>query len=183
MAARKGSSKPEYTVLGIELVTYRIRLNAAINYEVRDERRRDEDTPVYRFDSSIEIEGTITSPEKRCGDWYKLDLHNSEPTSGDLTSKLADYQVRDEHGMRQYHRVRGKEVPVYKLPHGVGHLYRIRGTKTWYGFAWITSQLMTDMLTVLPHVRPLYLSINECRLERTRWISGLTLQTIDPIDE
>ena len=60
MTARKGSSKPEYTVLGIGIVTYRIRLNAAINYEVRDERRRDEDTAVYRFDSSIEIEGTTT---------------------------------------------------------------------------------------------------------------------------
>lgn len=183
MAVRKGPSQPKYTELGIEIVTYRIRLNAAINYEVRDERRRDDDTPVYRFDSSIEIEGTITYPKMRCSDWYKLDLNNGEPTPGELTSKLADYHVRDEHGMRQYRRMRGKELPVYKLPYGVGHMYRIRGTKTWYGFAWITSQLMTDMLTVLLHVRPLYLSINECRIERTRWISGLTLQTVDPIDE
>ena len=32
------------------------------------------------------------------------------------------------------------------------------------------------MLTLLPHVRPLYISIHERKVGHTQWINGLTLQ-------
>ena len=41
----------------------------------------------------------------------------------------------------------------------------------------------SDMLALLPQVRPLYVSIHERKVGRTRWINGLTLQMSHPAFE
>ena len=43
--------------------------------------------------------------------------------------------------------------------------------------------IVSDMLLLLPQVRPLYVGIHEMKVERNRWIVGLTLQTTDPAEE
>ena len=48
---------------------------------------------------------------------------------------------------------------------------------------WVSPHTVTDMLTLLPNVRPLFLTIQELRVERYRWIVGLTLQTNNQEDD
>jgi len=110
-------------------------------------------------------------------------LYGSEPRYDKFTLTLADCHVRDDHGVSKYRKVRGKEMPVYDVPKGIGHLERLRGTRTWAGWVWAPPQTVNDMLTLLPHVRPLYVDIHELRIGRKRWIVGLALLTTDPAEE
>lgn len=183
MAKRTITSKPEYTLIGIDVLTYRARVDAAINYEVKDKRMRFDDTLIYRFYSAIEVDGIANYPEERLGDNYTITIYSDERYPGEFTSKVSDYHVRDEQGLPKYRRERGESVPVYDIPSKIGYLERRRGTRTWSGVVWIDRHLVTDMLTLLPHVRPLYLAVNEIKVERRRGITGLTLQTTNPAEE
>jgi hypothetical protein len=72
---------------------------------------------------------------------------------------------------------------VYELPNGIGPPERVRGTKDWTGWCWVSPRTVSDMLALLPNVQPLYISIHERKIGRKRWINGLTLQTTDPAEE
>jgi hypothetical protein len=73
-----------------------------------------------------------------------------------------------------------KGVPVYDVPDGLGLIQKIRNKKEWTGFCWVSPGTVSDMLLLLPHVRPLYISIHERKVGRTRWINGLSLQMSHP---
>tara|TARA_R110002096_G_scaffold61399_4_gene152604 strand:+ start:5253 stop:5549 length:297 start_codon:yes stop_codon:yes gene_type:complete len=96
---------------------------------------------------------------------------------------LADCHICDDKGSPKYRKVRGKEIPIYDIPKGIGRLERQRGTTNWLGNVWVSPQSVTDMLALLPNVKPLFLTIHEMRAERNHWIVGLTLQTKKPEDE
>ena len=98
-------------------------------------------------------------------------------------SKLSDFQVYDENRVPKYYKVRGEERPIFEPPNGVGYIERLRGTKDWTGCCWLPPQTVSDMLVLLTHITPLYVSIHELKLGRHRWIIGLTLQTTDAADE
>ena len=101
----------------------------------------------------------------------------------DFELTLADCQVRDDNGMLKYRKARGREIPIYDVPKGIGYIERRRGSSAWWGCVWVKQQTVTDMLTLLPNVRPLFIALHECRIGRTRWIAGLTLVTKNPEDE
>jgi len=183
MPRRKKTRAEEYTFLALKLSGFDAAINASINYEVRDPRHYQDDAKVYTFGSQLDIEGVSTYPEERAGETYCLTVYGSEPCHDRFTLTLADCHVRDDHGVPMYRKVRGKEVPVYDVPKGIGHLERQRGTRTWVGWLWVLPQTVNDMLTLLPQVRPLYVDIHELRIGRQRWIVGLTLQTTDPAEE
>ena len=103
------------------------------------------------------------------------------PSAFDVT--LSDCQARDDDGDRKYRRVRGEDVPVYEVPKGIGMIERVRGVGGWSGWCWISPRAVSDMLVLLPNVSPLYISLHERKIGRTRWINGLTLQTTDPAEE
>ena len=112
-----------------------------------------------------------------------LTIYGSDSRHSDFELTLADCQVSDGNGMLKYCKVRGKEVPVYDVPKGIGYIERQRGTRIWMGCVWVKQQTVTDMLTLLPNVRPLFIAIHERHISRNRWIVGLTLLTKNPEDD
>jgi hypothetical protein len=63
----------------------------------------------------------------RTGNVYELTVYGDDAPSRSLQAKLEDIQVRDERGILQYRTYRGRQVPVYKPPHGLGLLQKERG--------------------------------------------------------
>lgn len=97
-----------------------------------------------------------------------------------VTAKLSGRHMMDDDGARKYRKVRGEEIPVYDVPDGLGLIEKVRGEKRWSGFCWVSPGTVSDMLALLPHVHPLYISIHERKVGRTRWINGLSLQMSHP---
>lgn len=181
MVKWKKKTKLEFNFLGIRIDQYSVSIGASINYEVRDKRYHYLNAKVFKFDSHIEIEGTYTYPDDRAGQAFQLTIYGSERKSGEYERTLSDYQERDEERILKYRKVRGKLTPVYDVPNGIGYLeYR---KKRWSGAAWVSPRTVSDMLALLPNVRPLYISIHEAKEGRHRRIVGLTLQTTDPANE
>lgn len=141
------------------------------------------DEKIYRFESYLEVEGVSTYPETLAGNPFHLTIRGSESRHGEFSLTLDDFHVKNEDGSRKYRKARGLEIPVYDVPKGIGILERQRGTKSWNGYVWVKPQIITDMLTLLPHITPLFLALHEHKVERSRWITGLTLQTTDPAEE
>ena len=180
---KNGHVKREHAFLAITISGYTAAIDAAINYEVNDKRFRHHDTKVYRFDSRLEIEGVCVYPESRQGEEYFISVHGSEREAGQFNLTLTGCHVRDEYGVKQYRKVRGEEVPVYDIPKEIGMLDRRPRNTAWNGWLWVPTHTISDMLALLPHVRPLYLGIYELKEKRTRWIRSVTLQTNNPAEE
>jgi len=175
--------KNEYNFLAIKVTDYKAYVDASINYEVRDKRYYSRDAKVYQFSSHVEIEGICTWPEEREGDEYTMTIYGHETHSGNFELTLSDCHVMDEHWSPKYKRVRGKDMPVYDVPNGLGTLDKVRGVAAWTGCIWVPQDTITNMLSLLPVVNPLYIFIHENKIERHRWIVGFTLQTTDPAEE
>lgn len=183
MARYKKSPEPEYSILGIEVTSYIARIDSSINHYVRDQRHRTSETKVYRFYSYIEVEGIANYPDDRLGEQYKLTIFGHEPEPGMFSSKLSDYRAYDENGAPKYRKVRGQETLVYDEPKKIGYLDRQYRSKDWSGAVWVAPHIVTDMLTLLPHVRPIYIQIHVQKVDRNNRIIGLMLQTVNPAEE
>ena len=184
MAKRKSKNvTPEYSLLAIKISSYTAAIDASVNYEVRDRHHYRDDAKVYSFESRLEIEGVCTYPEERELGVYSITVYGTARHADQFALTLEDCHIRGDHGVPVYRKVRGKEVPVYDIPKSIGMLDRRRGTQSWHGWLWVPPRTVTDMLSLLPHVRPLYLGIHELREGRQHWIVGLTLQTADPATE
>ncbi len=72
---------------------------------------------------------------------------------------------------------------MYDIPGSIGYLERKRAARAWSGAVWIAHPLVSDMLALLPQARPLYLAVNELKVDRRRQITGLALQTTNPAEE
>ena len=183
MAKRKKSPAVEYELLSIPLSGYRASVDASVNPYARDKRHHYADPKIYSFGTSLELEGVCNYPEERSGESYVISVHGWETEEGKFEDRLSDRHVMDEDGTRKYRKVRCDEVPVYDVPEGIGLIEKVRGEKRWTGFCWVSPGTVSDMLSLLPHVRPLYVSIHEHKVGRTRWINGLTLQMSHPAFE
>ncbi|MDB4409293.1 hypothetical protein N9235_00560 [Gammaproteobacteria bacterium] len=183
MVRKTKKAQEEYTFLGLELTGYKAAVDAAINYEVKNLRNCFSDTRIYRFDSSVEITGTCIYPDERALENYEISVYGREESSGELDLTLKDCHVLDDDYTPKYRKIRGKEVPVYKIPKGLGLLNRIRGTKNWSGYAWVPPRTVSDMQVLLVGTRPLYLALHELKIGRHRWIDSLTVQTTNPAEE
>ena len=183
MAKRKKPPAVTYELLSIELVSYKASVDATINPDTRDKRDHHADPKIYSFGSSVELEGICDYPDERSGQSYVISVHGWETEEGQFEARLSDRHTWDEDGEPVYRRIRGEEVPVYDVPDGIGFIEKVRGEKRWTGFCWVSPGTVSDMLALLPHVRPLYISIHERKIGRTRWINGLTLQMSHPAFE
>lgn len=166
MAVRKKSEKQINTHLAININKYDFSIGASINYEVRDPRRCRDDARIYKFETRLGIEGMCTYPVSRKGEMYQIDLNGSLLHDGDLTLRLVDCIKRDEHGEIIERKIRGKLLPIYEPPDCIGLMERQRGEKRWTGWAWVSPQTVTDMLTVLPNHQPIYLELHEIQIGR-----------------
>ncbi len=150
---------------------------------MRNPKRYRDNAKVYEFHSQLELNGIFKYPDERIDEKFQLTVYGRDLDHPEFALTLKDCHVRDDEGSYKYRKVRGKEVPDYDVPKSIGYLERQRGTKIWIGAVWVSQHTVTDMLTLLPGVRPLYIALHERRVERNRLIVGLTLQITDPDEE
>ena len=172
-----------YALLALRLRQYSAHVDASINAELHMPAFRYDGTRIYSFDSRIELAATAYWPEERAGEEFALSIYGLSPYDDRLPQTLKDCQERDEKGALRFRKVRGELRPVYDVPEGIGILNKVRGTQNWTGAAWVAPNTISDMLTLLPTVDPLYVFLHEVKIGRNRWIKGITLQTTDPAEE
>lgn len=172
----------EYTDLSIEVNGFEVSSEASLSPALRFGHMpfSQRDDPALDFATTLQINGVCLSPEKRKDETYRLTVVGKEMHAGEHSLKLEDFQARDEKGIPQYRSHRGEQVPIYDPPKGIGRLQKERGSKIWGLWLWVPPYLITDMLLQLTRVQPLYLSIQEHKSGRDKWVTGFSLQTSLP---
>lgn len=183
MARRKRANELENNFLAINIIGFDASIDASVNFEVRDSRHYQDDAKIFRFDSQIEINGICTHPENRANEHYAITVYGTEQDAHGLSLTLSDCHEHDEEGIPIWRKIRGKQVPSYKIPKGIGFMERQRETKIWAGWLWVPPHTISNMLAILPHIRPLFLYIHEQREGRRHRMIGVTLKTSDPVSE
>ena len=150
---------------------------------MRDKCHYYDGAKVYEFGSHLEIEGVCNYPEEREGNEHRVNIYSTERSYRDFELTLSDCHVRNEDGTHKYRRIRGKDMPVYDIPKGLGTIEKVRGGALWTGCLWVKQETVTQMLSLLPVVKPLYMFVHERKIERIRWIEGFAVQTSNPAEE
>ena len=183
MTRKKIKPVDQYAFLTINVDKFSSAVNMSVNGQARDRRQDNDNVSLYSFGCDVEIQGTCTYPPERVHENYRIDISTKPQSQLDFDAKLKDTRVRDEDGSFKYHKVRGRFLPVYDIPEGLGLLDKERGTTNWNGWLWVPEQTLTQMLILLTNVKPLYLEVHERKIGRTRWINGVRLQMTDPNEE
>lgn len=163
-----------------------VRAEAAINRDAHSPQyawRDTQEEPLYEFETHLEISAVCTEPEERADDTYELTIYGDVSPESDIYWKLKDIQVVDDNHVRKYRAYRGKQIPVYAPPKGMGTLNKKRGEPRWHAAIWVRPRYVNDLLVLLGYQQQLYMSIHERKIERHRWIQSLTVQTGDPGEE
>jgi hypothetical protein len=179
MRRRKRRSN-EDTELTIKVERFEADVEVRLNLELStvhpssDDR---DDEPVFPASTKLRIRGHATQPQERAGEAYEITL-SGEP-SARMQLKLKDVHVHDEGHAPVYRTFKGEDIPVYNAPPGFATFQRRR--KDGVSHAWITLEprIVTDMLLIAQLKRPLFLAIDEMKVEKERWIRGISLQTAD----
>ena len=183
MTQKRRKPRVQYELLTLQAEDYSVTVNASISYRAREQRPESDKIPLYSFGHTIEIVGTCTSPDERAGETYRIIMEPPESDEHTFDTTLSDVQVKDENGLAKHRKVRGQLVPVYDIPEGLGSLGRKRGPINWEGTVWLPEPTLMQTMIVLTNRQPLYLQIYERKIDRTRWIDGLTLRTTDPRED
>lgn len=185
---QRKAKKPEdeHTHLAVRVDRYDAHVSAGINHNAYQPQYAfdlDEDDPLYRFTTHLEIVGTCTYPEVRAGDEYLVTIYGEDAPSMGMDRTLKSIQARDEHHAPVYRTYRGKRVPVFIVPKGMGLLEKIRGQARWTAWLHAAPRFVSDALVVLAQRRQVYVAIHERREQRSRWVQSLSVQTTDPAEE
>jgi hypothetical protein len=183
-ATSKRAESEIYTHLSIKVESYEASTSAGINhhaYEPQYAWRSTDDEPVYELRNSVVVSGTALWPENRAGDRYAIALHGS--SGRDFDNRLKDLAELDQHGTPRYRSYRGREVPVYQPPRGLGVLNKVRGQPSWTTYLFMKPALVDRWLPLLTSTTGLFVELTECKVERDRWIRSLALSTADPLAE
>jgi hypothetical protein len=175
-----------HTHLSIRVESYHARVRASVNHNVYAPQYAwdlNDADPLYEFTNEVTITGVATLPPERVGDTYELTMYGNDAPSHRLNLELKDVQERDEHGSPKYRQYRGKEIPVYLAPKGLGLLDKIRGEPHWRAWLFVSPRLVADVVMLLGQQKDLFLAVHEPKLERSRWVQGVSLQTNDPAEE
>ena len=173
----------DHTFLSIKVSQYQIAVGESIDINLRTTVPRswgDSDHEVS-LDFRLNIAGSCTYPEHRAGDSYKITLYGERAARERLT--FEDIRVRDKYNAPIYRKYRGQDYPVFKLPSGLGTVERRRGTREWHTTLFLGPHSVGRMLAVLSLGSDHYVSIDECKIDRQRWVRGFSLQTTDPAKE
>jgi len=176
----------DYMQLALRVEDYKARVDASLNHYAHHPEyafRDTEEEPLYHYLANLEIAATFTFPEDRVGHTCELTIYGDDHPESNTYWKLKDVQKRNEYRAPEYRTYRGKDIPVYLPPKGMGVLERMRGESRWRGTFWAQPRFLSDLLLLLGHNRTLFLSITERKIERHRWMQSVTLQTTDPAEE
>lgn len=183
---RRRKAEDEHTHIAIRLDRYEAGIAASINNTAHSAQyawNLNEEDPVYEFTNQVRITGTATYPSYCAGHLYHLTLYGTDAPSRHLDTRLKDVQARDKHGSPQYRRYRGRDIPVFIAPKGLGLLEKVRGEASWTGWVFTPPRLVTDMLVLLGRPESLFIALHEQKMDRVRWIQRVSLQTTDPAEE
>lgn len=175
------AAKEEFSWFSIRVDEYRIYCEAGINPFMSPGRRSEPDplALVYRFQASLEITGIFIG-EERNGERVDIKIYGGEFEEGEFDLQVKEFHAIDENFHPIFRKKGERQVPVYKLPSGIGMLDRIRGERNWQGWVRVHSDLAETMLLTLASHPSVYLAIGEHRVGRARWIHRLCLQTTNP---
>lgn len=183
---RPNKHAEEHSHIVIRLERYEAGVEGGVNhyaYAPQYAWNLDDDDPVYEFTNQIVITGISTYPPERQGDHYELTIRGTEAASHHLKAKLKDIHARDQYGSPKYRGYRGRQIPIYEPPKGLGLIDKVRGEKRWTAWLFVTPRFVNDLLVLLGHQRKLFLSLHERKVDRSRWVQGVTLQSNDPAEE
>ena len=189
MPRKKGQpAKPavEHTSLAVQVEQYEAEFEAGIHhyaYSPEYAWNLDEDDPLYEFTSRLIISGLFTYPEDRAGDKFELTLRGDDAPSRRLHLQLKDIQARNEYGSPQYRQYRGKQIPVFQPPNGLGLLDKVRGERRWTAYLFVNTRFVGETFALLNHQKPIYVGIHERKIDRRRWVQSVSVQTMDPAEE
>lgn len=176
----RGITKNQTALLFLEVEQRTVRVEAGLGWDVQNLRRRHDTTRIYQFDGALTLAGSVSWPNGRAGESYKITVYGCQQGTHHLDITLARFASQDEHGNARHRTVRGRSVPDYDPPLGIGVLEKCRGQTYRAGAVWVPDTLLTQMLMLVLDRRPLYMQISELRAERRRWITKLTLRTDRP---
>jgi len=183
---RQRKPKEEHTHLAIRVEQYEAHVEASVNHNVYAPQYAwdlDDDDALYQFTTQLTIKGISTYPEERADDEYELTIYGNDTRSRRLDATLKDAHARDEHGLPRYREYRGRQIPIYNPPSGLGLLDKVRGEPRWAAWLFVAPRFVSDALVLLGHGKKMFLAIHESKNKRTRWVQSLTLQTADPAEE
>ncbi|MDX8501903.1 hypothetical protein RFM99_26250 [Mesorhizobium sp. VK4C] len=143
----------------------------------------DDDSPLYRTTTQLTFAGVTTYPEGRAGEAYELTIYGSTSDLRRNEATVKDVQARDERGSLQFRSYRGRQIPIYNPPLGMGLVDKVRGEPRWTGWLHVSPLFTSNAVALVNSGRLLFLGIHERRSKRTRWIQGVSLQTTDPAEE
>ncbi len=183
---RSESPKQEQIHLSIRVERYKASVEAGINPDALAPEYSwdlDMDEPLYSFTTQIEVSGTVTYPEKRAGEAWEITIYDGRRLSHYLDATLKSIQMTDDRGAHRYRTYRGKDVPVFQPPKGMGHVGKVRGERAMRAWFYVSPRFLSDALVLLGQGRTLYLAARESKEGRTRRLQGLSIQTSDPAEE
>lgn len=180
---KRKAKEDQFTDLCIKVDDWKAWVGEAVNYHIRmrDPGWDVSNEPVYRPDSSVEVVGTCLAPADRAG--HQFELRIVEDISLKHSLRLKDIQEEDEHDAPRYREHRGRRIAIYKDPLGMALIDRRRGESVWHSWVFVESALVTKWLLLLTTSSKLYVGARERKVERSRWLQSLSLQTRDPRDE
>ena len=183
---RQQEAKEEFTHLSLRVESYEASISAGVNHNAYSPEYAwdlDESDPVYKFTNQLQISAITTWPSSRASDRFELTLLGDDASSIRLDATLKDIRARDSDGSSRYRTYRGKEVPILAPPSGLGTLQKVRGERTWTAWLFVTVGFVDQWRTMLMSVPSLYIGLHECKIDRTRWVRSVSLQTVDPSEE
>lgn len=107
-------------------------------------------------------------------------MHGADRTGNE---KLKYFRERDADYAPVSRRVRGMSVPVYRIPTGMDLLERRRLDRLWSAWLQVAPRFASDMLVLAGQTMPLFLTIDELRHDRRRWVRSIWVATKDPTKE
>lgn len=183
---RKHQPDDEHTRLAIKVERCEASVETRIEPEIYQPQFAwdlDDDTPLYRTTTQLTLVGVATYPEGRAGEAYELTIYGSNSTPRRIEATVKDVQARDEHGSLKFRSYRGRQIPIYNPPSGMGLIEKVRGEARWVAWLHVSPLFASDALALVNAGRSLFLAIHERRRKRVRWIQGVGLQTTDPAEE
>ena len=187
-ASKRQPAEPavRYEHVTFSVDSYHVRVEADINRDATNPEYAYRDTqeqPLYQFLTHLDINGTCLAPGKRAGASCELTIYSDDNPNSAIYWKLRDVQLLDEGHAPVYRQYRGKRIPVYAPPKGIGSFGKQFGEHHWRGAVFVPPRFVTDLLLALGTARPLFLSLLEARQRRRSWLARIGLQTANPMDE
>ncbi len=170
----------EHSYLAIRVDDYEVNIGATVNHNALAPQfawNSGDDDPLFEFVTRLVISGTISYPEERSGARFEITFLASNTGSEDIRLTLKDVQARDEHGVPEYRTYRGRQVPIYKAPKGMGLIDKVRGELSWVAWLRVSPSFVSNALALLGSGRGLFLAVQERTSDRTHWIQSANLQT------